>query len=667
MGVLDSNKVITTPNTGLEGTNFNLVCSNDNFDMWAWRAESVANGTDGAFLRVTFRDIFVWSNNDVFDNALFMVKGSITDKPTRIVVDDVNFPNLRKNSSGKFPFIVRVFAVPTDFLVCWGNIPSENQWEKNHGTRGQHCRINVVFENGQIYHNYPACYNTCDFYGGENAWINPNNNRDRVKLDSLFTKFEEGCVWDMADRKIPTNDQSLVSTGAYYYNPTLPIKCYEMHPAISVGTGYSNTQGYPSFKKHKDANGIEHTYARFFMYDRDAAECNSLTWMGGYAMDNKFTMIATYNSSTSVACRMCVFATDDGGRNWYNIYEFAGNPRIRLHDKLNAPTNIKGVPMSLDGTSLTPSDWKVRYKAIIVPTTTDKEPSAIFEYGDEINVISIVGSNGVITITTSVQHGFMNGDHVHFKGSSVSSDLNFMLNNSANGNSGGNGVFFIVQNVSSNTFTITLDVYNPNSGLPIRHIHALNRCKDGVSISTGELYPQGWIVYGAILQADTYAYWHPWLNDINWVRLNSTQNSIQRPLGVIVQQETIDGVADTMIYYGADNEFTPMGSVTMPEGRTQTFSHNSTGVYKFRLSDIDNAATAECIFAERENCYMLQKIDNALVFTGQFGAVAVSYDDGKTWSKAHMPKDLVGEKAQFSGMTFDRKLSIGNILIQLKK
>ena len=191
--------------------------------------------------------------------------------------------------------------------------------------------------------------------------------------------------------------------------------------------------------------------------------------------------------------------------------------------------------------------------------------------------------------------------------------------------------------------------------------------KDGVAISTGELYPQGWIVYGAILQADTYAYWHPWLNDINWVRLNSTQNSIQRPLGVIVQQETIDGVADTMIYYGADNEFTPMGNVIMPEGRTQKFSHNSTGVYKFRLADIDDAAGAECIFAERENCYMLQKMDNAMVFTGQFGAVAVSYDDGKTWTKAHMPKDLVGEKAQFSGITFDRKLSVGNVLIQLKK
>lgn len=666
MGLLDNNNVLTTPRTGLEGSKFKLVTSNDSFDMWAWRGESKADGAEGSMLRVTFRDIYVWSNNDTRDNALFMVKGKPTDTPVKVEVNDTNFPGLRKTSENKWPLIRRVCAVPTDFITCWGTIPVTNQWEKDHGTKGTDCRINVFFENGQVYHNYQACYNTCDFYGGDYAWINPNDYSDRVRLDTLFTKFCESAVWDSPDRKSPTNESSLVNTGAYYYNPALPSNCYEMHPAIGVGTGYSNTEGFPSYKQFT-VNSETKKYPRFWRVDLDDVSCNSLTWMGGYACDDKFTMVATYNtnSGTAKACRMCVFATTDGGRNWYNIYEFAGNPRLKIDNVERAASTVYGIPLAMTG-EFTGSGLQCRRKIIVVPTAESKEPSTVFEYGEYVDVSSIAGTSSSITVTTSSAHGFTNGDHIHFKGT-ANNDFNWIINDGANSVNGGNGIFFIVKNVTSTTFEITMNVYNSNSSLPIRHIHSLNRCKDGVSINTGEQYPQGWVIYGAIQAADTHAIFNPWNPPVNWVRLNSTSSSMQRPLGTIVKQELVNGIADTVIYYGADNEFTPMGNAIMPSGRTETFSHNSVGVYKLKLSDVDDNSKWECILADRENCYVLQMMDNALVFFGQFGCVAISYDMGKSWTKAIIPKDVAGEYAQFSGMTYDRMFSVGNTLIQLKK
>lgn len=675
MGILDSNKVLSTPKTGLEGTSFELTCSNEAFDMFTWKGDAAS---EGDFLRVTYRDMYVWSSNSASHNALFMVKGKITDKPTKIDVNTENFPGLRAGADGKLPLIQRVFAVPCDFTYKWyaDDSTAEKQWEKDRGTNGTDCRINVVFQNGQIYHNYPACYNNFDFFGAPRAWRKSDStDADGVAfIDELFTKFVEGCVWDMADRKNPAKDDSLIDTGAYYYNPALIESAYEMHPAIGVGTGYSNTEGFPAFKKHKDLNGTEHTYSRFWRNNIDEPEANALTWMGGYVCDEKFTMIATYTGNTSHACRQCVFMTTDGGRNWYNVYEFAGNGRIKFYKKSESTSFIPGYyavspKLLLDGVTYSGDTLKVQNRVIVVPSSQNKEPEIIFEYGNALTVSGIVGTKTGITVTTSEKHGFFRGECIVFTGS-ANEGYNWMLNNEADGTTGGNGVMFIVNDTPSDTsFTISQYPYNTHSGLPIRHIHALNRCKDGVAVSTGEQYPQGWILYGALAKADSHAYVFPWNNDFKWVRLNSTYESVQRPLGVIVEQEIVDGKADTVVYYGADNEFTPMGEVVMPEGRNDVFSHNSTGVYRFLLKDFDNMASGECVFSERENCYCLQKIDNVFVFTGQFGAIAVSYDKGKTWTRAKMlrEKPLGVEYAQFSGITDDRKLSVGNTLIQLKK
>jgi hypothetical protein len=62
----------------------------------------------------------------------------------------------------------------------------------------------------------------------------------------------------------------------------------------------------------------------------------------------------------------------------------------------------------------------------------------------------------------------------------------------------------------------------------------MNRCKDGVTISTGEGYPDGgWIIYDSIHAADYYAGYNvastePFIN--RFIRLNSTSNSFARDI-----------------------------------------------------------------------------------------------------------------------------------------
>lgn len=652
MGLLDNNKIITTPRTGLEGSDFKLLVSNEAVDIWKWsKTDSQKN------LRVTFRDIFVWSDND----ALYLVKGKITDTPTKIDVNSTNFPNLRQ-SGGNNPTIEKVIVCPCDFCYAgnreYGNISSIN---------GKDCRVCVIFSNGQIYHNYPSCNNNYDFYNP--VWATNGG----VRVETLFTKFDESVVWDLPNRKAPATDADLIATGAYYYNPALPANNYEMHPAISASNGYGNTIGFPSTNNVNPISNGEDIglRSRFWMINRDNDNCNSFCYMGGYIADNLFTMIGTYRSNQGTnPARICVFGTQDGGRSWYCMYEFAGKDRLKVGTTYTAADGTIGIPVAQEG-SVSSGIYKIKRRTIVVPNSSDKEPSTLFEYDKELNISSIAGTSSAITVTTESAHGLSNGDTIiiDFQ-NNISANgraFDWMVNSSADATTGGNGIMFKVSNASGTTFTLTMYVWNPYSGLPIRHIHALNKCKDGVSVSCGEKYPHGgWILYDAIREADAFAHYNVAKQSTNiFTRLTSTADSFQRPLGVILQQEGLD----TYCYIGVDNESTPMNDVEMPEGRTDSFKHNSCGVWKVKLDGIDSQKDNGLMkYNARQTCFGLQEIGSAFVFTGQFGAFGISYDNGESWLSAQLPPDNSGQDlANFSGMSYDRKFSINNILVQLKK
>lgn len=660
MGLLDNNSILTTPKTGLEGSSFKLLSSNSSFDIWEWsKIDSQKN------LRVTFRDFYVWSDT----NKLYMVKGKITDTPTVIEVNTTNFPNLRSDSSGSLPTVDRVIACPCDFYYYqWGS-----KYNNVTGLYGNDCRICVIFSNGQIYHNYPSCNDTCDFYNKTVA-----KQGTSVTVASLFTKFDESVVWDLPNRKHPVKtktgtDATLISTGVYYYNPALPDNSYELHPAINSANGYGNTIGFGSTCSINPASNGENIgiRPRFWRTDMNNTNANSFHYMGGYIADHQFTIVGTYNNNTNGnSCRICVFGTQDGGRSWFNMYEFAARDRVKVGESYQSALGVTSIPLAQEGSAGT-GLYIAKRRTLVVPSATDKEPSTLFEYSNPLNVSSIVGTSSSIVVTTESAHGYNNGDCVLIGlQDNVSIDgrtFDWIVNSSADMTTGGNGVMFVAKNVTSTTFELTMYVGNPHANIPTRHIHALNRCKDGVSVSCGEQYPHGgWILYNAIKLVDSSAMYNIAKLSYNlFTRLNSTVDSFQRPLGTIVQQED----KDTYVYIGVDNEFTPMNDVEMPEGRTQNFKHNSCGVWKVKLNGIDSQKDNGLIkYNVSQVCYGLQKIGNAFIFTGQHGEFAVSYDNCETWTTVQLPQENSGQDiANFSGMTFDRKFSVNNILVQLKK
>lgn len=656
MGLLDNRNLLVSPKTGFEGSKFKQVESNNDYDVFIWDKES-----SGMTLRLTYRDIFAWSN----DNALYIVyKGEITDTPTEIVVNDTNFPNLRKNTTtNKFPVIERVIACPCYFATSNNNTRYGSQTYFG----GSECRVCVIFNNGQIYHNFPSHYNEYDFYN-----IYTAKEGSTTLVSSLYKKFDESVIWDIKGRKNPTNNAELVATGAYYYNPALPSSCYEFHPAISQANGYGNTVGFPATNNVNNASdGIDiGLRARFFMPDYDDANCNSFSYMGGYVCRNNFTMIGTYRDNGTKAARICVFGTQDGGRSWYNMYEFAAQDRLKVGSEYVAPSGWNGIPLAQTGTESNASLYKVTRRALIVPTETQKEPNELFEFANEVTIKSIVGTSDSITFTTATAHGLGNGDAVVIglqQGVSTNNrTFDWMVNNTASSTSGGNGVLFKVYDCTATTFKVKLYAHNPHSNIPIRHIHALNLCKDGVSVSGGENYPTGgWILYLPIRFADGFSHWNVADAETNrFLRLNSTKDSFARPLGMILQQEC----DKTYCYIGNDHATIPNREATMPEGRTDTFEHNSTGVWKVELEGIDSLANnGKILLNTYQVCYGFQQMLNALVFVGEFGELSISKDLGDTWTSMVLPYgNWAQNSAHFSGPTYQRQFSMDNVVVQLK-
>ena len=186
-----------------------------------------------------------------------------------------------------------------------------------------------------------------------------------------------------------------------------------------------------------------------------------------------------------------------------------------------------------------------------IPNSANKEVEKTkkFKYFPSVAVQSITANANDIIVVTSSAHGLNGGDVILFeKQNGTSNEWDWIINTGHTPLLAGDGVIFKAQVIDTTSFRLMECVYNPNNNLNVRHIHSINRCKDGYTIGTGETYPQGgWILYLSVRESDSYARLYPW-DDLQFIRLNSTSLSIQRPLGVIIKQD-----ADNTVYIGVDN------------------------------------------------------------------------------------------------------------------
>ena len=458
-----------------------------------------------ARVRAVLRDVAVRvTNGGEIQISTDGINGEYTHK---VIFNSDNFPNLLPGSS-----IEHVLLMP---------------WTRNFDgivQHGENWRLCIITNKSQIYHNFPS--RAAD--------------GDGLEVEGDIIRFEESVVWDLPERKFPSKDP--FASGTEYYFPCLPEDSYKYYPMLNTDPGFVDTYGNGGFGKSITKKGV--TYPRFYVPSREGKAWSSFTYMGGYEPGDKLTLIGTYNDNWGMGngCRICVFATDDGGRSWYNKYEFADPQQALL------PNWCNGIDTSNIAEEYISGAFKLKKRTINSPNSNDKEPANKFSWGEDIVINSISKSNPAI-VTTSSAHGLATGDVIAISGNTGNAyGWDWMRNDTISANSGGNGILFKVEKIDDTSFKLYEYVHSPNNNISARHIHAINRCKDGWTINCGEAYPDGWILYTQVIEADTYAVKLAYQN-IKTIRLTSSEKSVQRTMGSILLDDE-----DGTILFASDNE-----------------------------------------------------------------------------------------------------------------
>ena len=127
-------------------------------------------------------------------------------------------------------------------------------------------------------------------------------------------------------------------------------------------------------------------------------------------------------------------------------------------------------------------------------------------------------------------------------------------------------------------------------------------------------------------EADTYSIRQAW-DEFKMIRLNTQERSVQRTMGVILLDDN-----DGTLFYASDHDILPREPISMPE-EVEACTRGSTGIYKGKLSDLNDRNRFTCICDVREPCFYFQMLDGILLFCGQRGELAVSFDMGMSWEK----------------------------------
>ena len=605
----------------IESAGFKKLFGSNSVDVYMWNNSATR-------LCAVRNNLWVWCS----ETAIYISENGISGEKTAIVLNSTNFPNILSNSK-----VAKVVIVPWARNVAG----SYNGWDS---------RINVITSRGQVYHNFPS--------RSESGDGNP--------VDGDLYRFDESVLWELPERWSPVKTQSgsdaeLIATGKYRYFPCLPNQSYEMHPAISTDNGYGNG-GFPATITKRNNGGVDVTFGRFWNPDNTIAQCNSMDYMGGFAPHPKLTLIGTYRSNTyDSGTRICVFITNDGGRQWFCRYEFGANGALVDANGATLASSGEGTwrgNVVFNGATVSSGKFTVKSRKSVIPSASNKEPSDKFAYSSAIAISSISCDGTQTLVTTSTNHGIKNGEVVVFAKSDESvTDWDWIDNSGATAQSAGNGVIFLAKYVNDTSFYLMVCVHNPYNNIACRHIHSVDRCKNGYTISTGERYPQGgWIYFLECKEGDTFDKKMPW-DILNFIRLNSTSTSVYRSLGCIVND-------DGSMIVGIDDSMINSGSIALPEGRTGSIPKASQGVYKGSVELIDSLSSWDNILETSDVAYMLKKVENIFIYMGQTGKLAISFDGGTTWIESNLPLEKIESNFyHYGGISQERFIVCDNVLI----
>ncbi len=465
-------------------------------------------------------------------------------------------------------------------------------------------RLCIITDKAQIYHNYPARH----FH------------YDGISKSGDFAKFEESVIWDLPGRKYPSKE---ASNDMETYYPYLPEICYEYHPVLNSSPQYKNVYGNNGFPKYKTVsrNGENVKLNRFYLYSREA-QANPFHFIGGGEKDCKMSLIGTYRSNVDVGVRTCIFASDDGGRQWYCKYEFADLGEYDFQQGHSGKWGRNfGNPIRLSDMDVEERECSIQiYKRTLILPDIFNQWKSKFNWTKVAETISY-RQKGVLQFTTKSPHGLNTGNIIALSSNlPVDDNLLWLLNPTISSTSAGNAMLFKVEVLDFYNFSIYELVSSTENNVPCRHVHHINNLKDGWVIGTGEIYPNSWLLYVHIKERDTFSKISA-ADDFTIVRLNYSSNSVQRTMGMILYDDK-----DSSVLIASDHDTLSRPPLSISTQRLE-ISRNSTGVYKGCISDINDFDLFECVFESSEPCFYFQKISNMIIYCGQRGHLGIKIND----------------------------------------
>lgn len=486
-------------------------------------------------------------------------------------------------------------------------------------------RLCVFTDKAQIFHNHPA--RGVDYEG----LILPNDT----------VKFEESVVWDIPGKKYPSNNEEL-ENNEYYY-PGLPEQSYQFSPKDNMDAAYHDIYGNGGFGKTKRVinNGKEEICSRFYIHSK-SEKTNPFLFIGTGMKNDKVNIIGTYRANVEAGVRICIFATSDGGREWFCKYEFSDMGEYEFQQGYSDKwgTNF-GNNISVD-INLHSEGNKINLfkRNIVLPESSDGEIETKFSWTQVAYVTDIIGGEHLI-VRTKFPHGLKTGNIVSLQSNDVlQKESKWLICCGVNEQGTIDGLQFKVRVINDSTIELLELVSSSRPTLPCRHIHHINLHKDGWIVGTGEIYPNGWLLYIQQRMADTYSVVNA-SDQFQIARLNTKQDSVQRTMGLLIK-DTID----SRVIFASDHDTLRRNFINSDS--LHNAMRSSLGVFVGRLEDIDDRNKFECVYDASEPCYFFQQIGDMIVYAGQRGEIAICVDsDNKKWYQERIGRFIMHYFGQF--------------------
>jgi hypothetical protein len=127
-----------------------------------------------------------------------------------------------------------------------------------------------------------------------------------------------------------------------------------------------------------------------------------------------------------------------------------------------------------------------------------------------------------------------------------------------------------------------------------------------------------------------------------------------------------DDATDPTILFASDEARINRGNITLPAGRTETIARNSVGVYRGKLSDIDDLSLFEVILERYGVTYFFKEKLGATIWISQQNELSISFDKGSNWSHEMLGYTISSVCERFRGIDQSKKIVIDRIIIAIK-